>query len=201
MNEKIRKIIRSLILIRGLWNKWFYFKRKCIMGKKVKIFPGSFCDNKNKKSAITIGNNARIKGDLICLRRGCIKIGKYTAINKDTMIASSSKISIGDYCMISKKVVIIDTNSHPISPKMRKKQLIDLSKGKICDFYVAKRKKIIIKDYVWIGFNTIILKGVTIGEGSIIGAGAVVTKDVPPYTVVGGNPAKVLKKINNDLNN
>jgi acetyltransferase-like isoleucine patch superfamily enzyme len=48
---------------------------------------------------------------------------------------------------------------------------------------------------VWIGFNSIILKGVTIGEGAVIAAGSVVTKDVSPYTIVGGNPAKFLKKI------
>ncbi|NVO02172.1 MAG: hypothetical protein HXX09_05670 [Bacteroidetes bacterium] len=54
---------------------------------------------------------------------------------------------------------------------------------------------IIINDFVWINFNAIILKGVTIGEGAIIAAGAVVTKDVPPFTLVGGNPARVIKQL------
>ena len=52
-----------------------------------------------------------------------------------------------------------------------------------------------ICDNAWIGMNCIILKGVTIGEGAIVGAGSVVTKSVPPWTIVGGNPAKVIKEI------
>ncbi|MCB0501084.1 MAG: hypothetical protein KDD32_00210 [Bacteroidetes bacterium] len=52
-----------------------------------------------------------------------------------------------------------------------------------------------IKDKAWIGFNVIILKGVTIGEGAVVGAGSVVTKDVPDYTIVVGNPAKLIKKL------
>ena len=55
--------------------------------------------------------------------------------------------------------------------------------------------KIVINDYAWINFNSIILKGVTIGEGAIVAAGAVVTQDVPPFTLVAGNPAKVVKKL------
>ena len=51
---------------------------------------------------------------------------------------------------------------------------------------------IIIEDHVWIGFNSIILKGVVVGNGAIIAAGSVVTKDVPPRTMVGGNPAKII---------
>jgi acetyltransferase-like isoleucine patch superfamily enzyme len=56
-------------------------------------------------------------------------------------------------------------------------------------------KPVKINDRVWIGFNSIILKGVTIGEGGIVGAGSVVTKDVPPYTIVAGNPARVIREI------
>lgn len=52
---------------------------------------------------------------------------------------------------------------------------------------------VVIEDGVWVGCNVVILKGVTVGRGSVVGAGAVVTKDVPPYAVVGGNPAKLIK--------
>ncbi|MCZ8192279.1 MAG: DapH/DapD/GlmU-related protein, partial [Microcystis sp. LE19-338.1B] len=54
---------------------------------------------------------------------------------------------------------------------------------------------VVIEDHVWIGFNVGILKGVTIGKGAIIGAGSVVTKDVEPFTVVAGNPAKIIKRL------
>jgi acetyltransferase-like isoleucine patch superfamily enzyme len=63
------------------------------------------------------------------------------------------------------------------------------------DWRHIKRKPIKICDKSWIGFNSIILKGVTIGEGAIVGAGSVVTRDVPPWTIVAGNPAKVIQDI------
>ncbi|MEH7581800.1 DapH/DapD/GlmU-related protein, partial [Priestia megaterium] len=66
----------------------------------------------------------------------------------------------------------------------------------------TKREPVIIEDRVWIGARCIILPGVTIGKGATVGAGAVVTKDVPPYTVVAGNPAKVVKyKLGNESQN
>ncbi len=58
-----------------------------------------------------------------------------------------------------------------------------------------KSAPVVIEDHVWIGFNLAILKGVTMGKGAIIGAGSVVTKDVEPFTVVAGNPAKIIKRL------
>ena len=67
--------------------------------------------------------------------------------------------------------------------------------GAYKDWSNVKEDKVTIKDKAWIGFNSIILKGVTIGEGSIVGAGSVVTKDIPDWSIVGGNPAKVIREI------
>ena len=61
------------------------------------------------------------------------------------------------------------------------------------DFEATSKGPIIVKDDVWIGLNSIILSGITIGQGAIVAAGSVVTKDVPPYAIVGGNPARVIK--------
>ena len=91
---------------------------------------------------------------------------------------------------------IIDSNSHEMNASERSlgfKNLIKnghpTSKGSIIT------KSIFIKKGAWINFNSIILKGVTIGEGSIVAAGSVVTKDVPDWTIVGGNPAQIIKHI------
>jgi len=62
----------------------------------------------------------------------------------------------------------------------------------------APAKPISIRHNVWIGFDCVVLPGVTIGEGSVVGARSVVTEDVPPYTIVAGNPARVIRKIEND---
>ncbi|MCF2661720.1 hypothetical protein I6E42_06300 [Pseudoflavonifractor phocaeensis] len=65
--------------------------------------------------------------------------------------------------------------------------------GPHVDYSRIASAPIVIKDRAWLGFNAIILKGVTIGDGAVVGAGSVVTKDVPDYAVVGGNPDKILK--------
>jgi len=72
--------------------------------------------------------------------------------------------------------------------------------SKLKDYYPRKCDRVIIEDDVWIGTGAIILPGITIGRMSIIGAGSVVTKDVPPCTIVGGVPAKIIKKVGNHEN-
>ena len=99
-----------------------------------------------------------------------------------------AKVIVGNYVCIADDVVFV-TGNH---------------KTNVLGEYIINNKKtsndadldrdIVIEDDVWVGTRAIILKGVRIGKGSIVGAGSVVTKDVPPYSVVGGNPAKVIKK-------
>ena len=97
-------------------------------------------------------------------------------INNKVTIHCFDSISIGDDVVISKNVTIYDTDSHSINGKTR------------------ISSPIVIGDHVWIGLNVTILKGVQIGSGSVVAAGAVVTRDVPKNTLVGGVPAKVIKE-------
>ena len=106
-----------------------------------------------------------------------LEIGKHVAIDDKVNLYSVDKIKIGTKVAISREAFIC-TASHDISKPNR--PLITAP--------------ITICDGVWIGARAIILPGVTIGEGAVVAAGAVVTKDVEPWTVVGGNPAKFLKK-------
>ena len=134
---------------------------------------------------------------------GKIIIGKRTYIGGGTNLISRSAIIIGNDVTIAWGVWLYDHNSHSLDWQHRVadiKQCVDdyrwkrdIIAGK--DWSVVKTAPIHICDKVWIGFNAIILKGVTIGEGAVVGAGAVVTHDVPPWTVVAGNPARVVKKI------
>ena len=98
-------------------------------------------------------------------------------INNDVRIYCFNSIIIGENVAIAEDVVIRDSDNHPIN-----------------NDYKSISKPIIIGDKVWIGMRSTILKGVTIGDGAIIAAGAVVTKDVSPRTLVGGVPAKLIKK-------
>ena len=106
-----------------------------------------------------------------------IKLGSWVAIDDEVNLYSADKIKIGTKVAISREAFIC-TASHDITKPNR--PLITAP--------------ITICDGVWIGARAIILPGVTVGEGAVVAAGAVVTKDVEPWTVVGGNPAKFLKK-------
>jgi len=108
-----------------------------------------------------------------------IKIGKRVFINHACTFLDMGGITIEDDVQIGPKVNLI-TENHPVDPSKRKH--LDL-------------KSILIKRNVWIGAAATILPGVTIGENSIIAAGAVVNKDVPANTIVGGVPAKIIKAI------
>jgi galactoside O-acetyltransferase len=109
-------------------------------------------------------------------------------------IVCHSLIELGDDVIISWGATIVDHNSHAIDWPDRKNDVLWWARG-IKSWDNVRRAPVKICDKVWIGFNAIILKGVTIGEGAVIGAGAVVTKDVAPYTIVGGNPADVIRSI------
>lgn len=112
-----------------------------------------------------------------------ISIGKNVFINFDCTFLALGGITIEDDVLIGPKVSLI-TENHPLNPKLRK--------GLI-------GKPIHIKKNAWIGANATILPGVIIGENAVIAAGAVVSKDVPDNVVVGGIPAKIIKKIENEI--
>jgi acetyltransferase-like isoleucine patch superfamily enzyme len=152
-----------------------------------KIIPKADCN-------LTIGSNSMIDGSLIFEREGAsIQIGERVFIGGAALI-SAERITVGDDVLISWGCTVVDHNSHAISWRHRSNDVMDWVKGEK-DWANVKRKPVEIHSKAWIGFNAIILKGVTIGEGAIIGAGSVVTKDVPPYTIVAGNPAKVIREI------
>lgn len=135
-----------------------------------------------------------VEGSLVFDREGAnIQIGERTFIG-DSLFVCAEKIVVGDDVLVSWGCTVVDHNSHAISWKKRSYDVVNWLNGKKDWEYVDSRP-VIIQSKAWVGFNVIILKGVTIGEGAIIGAGSVVTKDVPSHTVVAGNPAKIIREI------
>lgn len=128
-------------------------------------------------SKLTVGNFVTYSGCKIGVSSGAELILGSGYMNHNVSLSCNKRIEIGESVIIAEGVKIRDSDNHVI-------------KGKEGE----ETKPIIIKDNVWIGMNAVILKGVTIGEGAIIAAGAVVNKDVPPHTLVGGVPAKVIKE-------
>ena len=160
---------------------------KARIGKNVIISKGSNFENAfNDPDKIIIGDNCVISGHLLVYNQsGQIILGKNTLIGFDTKIWSSEKIVIGERVLISHNVNIHDSNSHPLDSMKRHQDFINIvTKGSFEFVEDLRGKEIIIEDDVWIGFNATILKGVRIGKGAIVGANAIITKDVPPYAVI-----------------
>jgi len=115
-----------------------------------------------------------------CLPNAVLEIGDKSYINHDSEIRCREHISIGNNVNIAYNVLIQDSDYHTMYDEQ--------GRGK------PHTLPIVIEDDVWIGANAIILKGVTLGKGSVVAAGAVVTKSAPAYSLIGGNPARIIKQ-------
>lgn len=183
-------------------NNFFYNllklkRKKYIIGDNTILYPESKIINCiGNKELIEIRDNCHIRGELFIFGHGGkISIGNYCYVGEGTKIWSAKEIIIGDRVLISHNVNIFDSLTHPVSSSQRHQQfksIISIGHPKEIDL---QEEPVCIKNDVLIGCMSIILKGVTIGEGAIVGAGSVVTKDVPPWTIVAGNPAKVIREI------
>jgi acetyltransferase-like isoleucine patch superfamily enzyme len=127
--------------------------------------------------------------------RGRVTLGECALVHGARIICDS-EISIGDYALISWNVVLMDTYRVPTNPAQRRQELELVPTRELrlaCADVPAK--PIRIERNVWIGFDACVLPGVTIGEGSVVGAKSVVTENVPPFTVVAGNPARMIRQL------
>jgi galactoside O-acetyltransferase len=124
---------------------------------------------------------------------GLVKVGNRCFLGASFLVCHTG-ISLGDDVVISWGVTIVDHDSHALDWEYRKSDVADWAQGfKRWDF--VSIYPVHIGNKVWIGFGASILKGVTVGDGAVIGANSVVTRDVPPFTVVAGNPARIVRKL------
>lgn len=127
--------------------------------------------------------------------RGRVSIGDYALVNGARIICDD-EVVIGDHALISWNVVLMDTYRFSQDAVIRREELRRLPAGSprvLTD--TTRGRRIVVGPNVWIGFDAVVLPGVTIGEGVVVGAKSVVAHDVPAYTVVAGNPARVVRVI------
>lgn len=190
----LNKILRKNY-INTIYNLSILKYRKVKYDRTLKIYGKIYCVA-SREGNVIIGKNVKIKSSLksnpiggqsrtilFARENASITIGNNTGISNSAIVAHSS-ISIGNNVLIGGGTKIYDTDFHSINFKERGKKNESI-----------KTAPIIIRDNVFIGAHTIILKGVTIGEGAVIGAGSVITHNVPAMEVWAGNPAKYIKTI------
>jgi acetyltransferase-like isoleucine patch superfamily enzyme len=124
-----------------------------------------------------------------------VTIGNQVFIGGGTIIDCVSEVNIGDNVLISYQCIIQDSDNHSTKFSIRKNDVTDWMNNQYHNWDVTPKKPVSINKGAWIGARSLILKGVTIGEGAVVGAGSVVTKDVAPWTIVAGNPARVIREI------
>lgn len=145
---------------------------KLIIGEGVMF--NSYCNTSwYSKTEISVADNA------------VVSIGNHTGLN-GVLLYCRERITIGDYVNIGGGTRVYDTNFHPIDWKLRRDKTMNTQ---------GTTAPVVIEDDVFIGTNCIIGKGIHIGARSVIAAGSVVVKDVPADSIVGGNPAKIIKQI------
>ena len=162
--------------------RW-YLRHATSVGPRCRVYGHPKIENRGR---LVLGERVRLVSTITPIEigveaAGTLEIGSRTFVNYGCSIAATSLVRIGERCNIGTYVMMMDNDFHSLEPERRDER--------------PPSAPIIIEDNVWIGGRVIVLRGVTIGAGSVVAAGSVVTRDVPARTVVGGVPAKQLRSL------
>ena len=179
-----------------LLDVWRQFTSNGIVGEHVLLgLNARMLNDHPEQDRIRIGEHAVLRCLLRQESQGRIEIGDFVYIGDNSIIHSTTGITIGDETLIAHNVNILDNDTHPMDAEQRVahfRQLLGLKPSKK---FEITRSPVKIGKRCWIGLNTVITKGVEIGDETIISAGSVVTKSLPPRVLAGGVPAKPLSSL------
>ncbi len=197
MHLKLRAIKKLLATSKSLrdWEADVQRQKVCTIGEGACLYPECRVENlQMDPTAVRIGPRCRVFGQLLVFRHaGSIQLGESCFVGQDSRIWSAQSVAIGNRVLISHGVNIHDTVSHSLSAALRHEHFNQIfSTGHPGTMDDLPSAPITIEDDAWLGFNSVVLRGVTIGAGAIVGAASVVTKDVMPFSVVAGNPARIV---------
>ncbi len=164
-------------------NAHWHLRHATYLGKKVRVYGHPAITNWGR---MIIGDRLQLvsnvaRTELAVLENATLEIGERVFINYGCSIAAARFVHIGSFCSIGTYVNILDTNFHRLEPEMRDQR--------------PEPEPVFLEDNVWLGARVIVLPGVRIGTGSAIGAGSVVTKDIPPRSLAVGMPARVIRTL------
>jgi acetyltransferase-like isoleucine patch superfamily enzyme len=180
---RVGRLATGLVRLRLVWpalNARVRLRRATSLGRRVTLRGRPAVTNEGR---MTIGDRVRLVStvatlELVTLPNGHLEIGDNVFVNYGTSLLSSAHVKIGNDCLIGTHVTVMDCDFHRVEDKA----------------WDTVGVPIVIEDRVWLGNRSMVLKGVRIGHDAVVGAGAVVTRDVPPRTLVAGVPAKVVRR-------
>jgi len=169
---------------------------RAVVGDHTRLFDGSNL-GAPRSDQISIGEYCHIMGEVLVLSADAhCSIGHHCSLGRNSRIWVQNSISIGNYVLMAHLVDIHDNNSHSLDWRDRRNDALNVfEKSQAPDISRVDSAPVVIEDDVWIGAKSTILKGVHIGRGAVVAAGSVVTKDVAPFTLVAGNPARAIRKL------
>lgn len=176
--QRVCRLARSLWLVGPALNARFHLRTALLAGRiTLRGRPHVVNDGR-----MTFGDRVRLDStiatlELVTLEGGHLEVGNNVFINHGSSIVSSAHVRIGADCLVGTHVMVMDCDFHRVEDKA----------------WDTTGRPIVIEDRVWLGNHSIVLKGVTVGHDAVVAAGAVVTRDVPPRSVVAGNPARVVR--------
>lgn len=161
----------------------YYLRSALALGPRVRLWGVPFVTNHGR---LLVGDRVRLASEISTLElnvgpHGTLEIGDRVLINHGCSIGATRLVRVGSGCNIGSQCILIDNAFHQLDPAHRNDQ--------------PEPAPVILEDNVWLAARVIVLPGVTIGKNSVVGAGSVVTRDVPPDVLAAGIPAKVIRPL------
>jgi acetyltransferase-like isoleucine patch superfamily enzyme len=179
--RKIMKVIKDPHLAVALFNAQLRMRRRASVPMSVRLKGKVRISGDGR---LVLGNGITLIGNVVPIefvshKGACITIGDHTFINYGSSISAHKRVAIGRHCLLGHYTLILDNNEHDLQQHSR----------------LPPSDPVVIEDHVWIGSRVCILPGVRVGHHSAVGAGSIVTTDIPPYCLAAGNPARVVRSI------
>jgi acetyltransferase-like isoleucine patch superfamily enzyme len=165
------------------------------IGRDTRLVGASLVVRDAPGCSLGIGDGSDIAASMVLEAAGArIQVGDRTHIGGGTLLDASTEIVVGDDVLIAFGALIMDHDSHSLDFDHRRHDVGEWIQGRK-DWSHVPRSAVRVGDKVWVGTRAIVLKGVHLGEGSVVAAGSVVTRDVPAWTLVAGSPARVIREL------
>lgn len=195
MTALLRSVARRIVRRRSNRLPRAALGERFTVGERTQLVNAVFDVRDPASSSLHVGSDTNLAATMVLECSGAaIRVGERTHIGARSLLDAAVSIVVGDDVLISFDVLVFDHDSHALAFSDRRHDVVEWNHGRK-DWSRVPTAPVVISNKCWVGARAIILKGVTLGEGAVVGAGSVVTRDVAPWTLVAGNPARVIRTL------